>query len=51
MQRTVALSSTEAEYMALSEAKQEAVNLKIFLRELGEMTMDESVKIIDDIRA
>jgi hypothetical protein len=35
-QRTVALSSTEAEYMALSEATQEAVWLKAFVTELGE---------------
>jgi hypothetical protein len=37
-QRTVALSSTEAEYMALSEATQEAVWLKAFVTELGEDT-------------
>ena len=47
-QRSVALSSTEAEYMALSEATQEAVWLKVFLCELGEMTIDESVKIYKD---
>ena len=47
-QRSVALSSTEAEYMALSEATQEAVWLKVFLCELGEMTIDESVKIYED---
>ncbi|KAG2869783.1 hypothetical protein PC114_g27686 [Phytophthora cactorum] len=41
-QRTVALSSTEAEYMALSEATQEAVWLKVFLCELGEMANDEA---------
>ncbi|OWZ10693.1 Retrovirus-related pol Polyprotein [Phytophthora megakarya] len=43
-QRTVALSSTEAEYMALSEATQDAVWLKVFLCELGEMASDEAVK-------
>ncbi|OWY95693.1 Copia type Polyprotein, partial [Phytophthora megakarya] len=47
-QRTVALSSTEAEYMALSEATQEAVWLKVFLCELGEMASDEAVKIYED---
>ncbi|KAG6590645.1 RxLR effector candidate protein [Phytophthora cinnamomi] len=47
-QRTVALSSTEAEYMALSEATQEAVWLKVFLRELGEMASDEAIKIYED---
>ncbi|CEG46295.1 retrovirus-related gag-pol polyprotein [Plasmopara halstedii] len=36
-QRTVALSSTEVEYMALTEATQEAIWLKTFLCELGEM--------------
>ena len=44
-QRTVALSSTEAEYMALTEAIQEAVWLKAFLLELGKMKSDEAVKI------
>ncbi|TDH72289.1 hypothetical protein CCR75_003694 [Bremia lactucae] len=34
-QRIVALSSTEAEYMALSDATEEAVWLKIFLCEFG----------------
>ena len=47
-QRTVALSSTEAEYMALSEATQEAVWLKVFLCELGEMAKDEAFKIYED---
>ncbi|KAG2758651.1 hypothetical protein Pcac1_g29243 [Phytophthora cactorum] len=47
-QRTVALSSTEAEYMALSEATQEAAWLKVFLCELGEMANDEAVKIYED---
>ena len=47
-QRTVALSSTEAEYMALSEATQEAVWLKVFLCELGETSSDEAIKIYED---
>lgn len=34
-QRTVALSTTEAEYMALSECAKEAVYLQRFVRELG----------------
>ncbi|KAK2578606.1 hypothetical protein KPH14_001023 [Odynerus spinipes] len=34
-QRTVALSSTEAEYMALTEAAKEAIYLRRFLLELG----------------
>lgn len=34
-QRTVALSSTEAEYMALTEAAKQAAYLHGFLRELG----------------
>ena len=47
-QRTVALSSTEAEYRALSEATQEAVWLKAFLCELGEVSSDTAVKIYED---
>ena len=47
-QRTVALSSTEAEYMALSEATQEAIWLKTFLCELGEMTLNDAVKVYED---
>lgn len=47
-QRTVALSSTEAEYMALSEATQEAVWRKVFLSELGEMAEEEAGKIYED---
>uniref|UniRef100_A0AAV1TZV9 Uncharacterized protein n=1 Tax=Peronospora matthiolae TaxID=2874970 RepID=A0AAV1TZV9_9STRA len=47
-QRTVALSSTEAEYMVLSEATQEAVWLRVFLYELGEMTSNHAVKIFED---
>ena len=46
--RTVALSLTEAEYMALSEATKEAVWLKVFLGELGEMTSDEAIKMYED---
>uniref|UniRef100_A0AAV1T0V2 CCHC-type domain-containing protein n=1 Tax=Peronospora matthiolae TaxID=2874970 RepID=A0AAV1T0V2_9STRA len=47
-QSIVALSSTEAEYMALTEAVQEAIWLKAFLHELGEMNSDEAVKIYED---
>ena len=45
----MALSSTVAEYMALTEATQEAVWLKAFLCELNEMKNDEAVKIYEDI--
>lgn len=47
-QRTVALSSTEAEYMALSEAIQEAVWLKAFLCELGEVASDQALTVYED---
>uniref|UniRef100_A0AAV1UU28 Polyprotein n=1 Tax=Peronospora matthiolae TaxID=2874970 RepID=A0AAV1UU28_9STRA len=47
-QSTVALSSTEAEYMALTEAAQEAIWLKALLCELDEMRSDEAVKIYED---
>ena len=46
--RTLALSSTEAEYMALTEAAQEAIWLKAFLCELGEMKEEDPVKIFED---
>ena len=44
----VELSSTEAEYMALSQAAQESVWLKTFLCELGEMSKGDAVKIYED---
>ena len=44
----MALSSTEAEYMALTEAVQEAFWLKAFLCELGEMKSDKAVKAYED---
>uniref|UniRef100_A0AAV1TK73 Reverse transcriptase Ty1/copia-type domain-containing protein n=1 Tax=Peronospora matthiolae TaxID=2874970 RepID=A0AAV1TK73_9STRA len=47
-QRSVVLSSTEAEYMALSEATQEATCLKKFMRELGEELGDDALTIYDD---
>ncbi|KAF1328946.1 Gag-pol polyprotein, partial [Globisporangium splendens] len=47
-QRAVALSTTEAEYMALSEAIQEAVWLKAFVRELGEDAGDGAVTVYED---
>lgn len=46
-QPTTALSSTEAEYMALSEATKEAVYLQSFLLELG-MTAVQKVKLFSD---
>ncbi|CEG45462.1 FOG: Transposon-encoded proteins with TYA, reverse transcriptase, integrase domains in various combinations [Plasmopara halstedii] len=49
-QRTVAFSSTEAEYMALSEAAQEAVWLKMFLGVFGEMKQSDAVKIYEDFQ-
>ena len=47
-QRSVALSSTEAEYMALSEATQEAIWLKSFACELGELGKDDSILVFED---
>ncbi|TMW61094.1 hypothetical protein Poli38472_014555 [Pythium oligandrum] len=47
-QRTVALSSTEAEYMALSEATQEAVWLKSFMCELGEDSGNGALTVFED---
>lgn len=41
-QKTVALSSTEAEYMGISEAIKEAIHLRTFLKELG---LDDLSKI------
>lgn len=46
-QRTVALSSTEAEYMALSEAAKEAMHLRRFLLELGAVD-SEPVRLFND---
>ena len=50
-QRTVALSSTEAEYMALTEAAQEAIWLKAFLCELGEMKGNDPGRTLRTIKA
>jgi hypothetical protein len=47
-QRTIALSSTEAEYMGLTKAVQEAIWVKQFLVELGELNEDESIAIWKD---
>ena len=47
-QRTVALFSTEVEYMALSDATQEAVWLKAFMRELGEDLSVNALKVYED---
>src|SRR5207249_9529892 len=46
-QRTVALSSTEAEYMELTEATKDAIYLTRLLRELG-MEIDAPITIYND---
>ncbi|CAH0517400.1 unnamed protein product [Peronospora belbahrii] len=50
-QLTVALSPSEAEYMALSEAIQEAVWLKSFMCELGEVTGNDALTVMRTIKA
>lgn len=45
-QRTVALSSTEAEYMSISESSKEAINLKRFLVEI--LSLQGPVTIYND---
>ena len=47
-QRSVALSSTEAEYMALSEATPEAVCLESFMSKLGEEAGDNALIFYDE---
>ena len=44
----MALSSTKAESVALSEVMQEAVWLKVFMCEIGEIAKEKAVKIYDD---
>ena len=43
LQKSVALSTTEAEYMAISEAGKEMIWLKSFLEELGKKQADSSL--------
>jgi hypothetical protein len=47
-QRSVALSSTEAEYVALSFATQEAIWLKAFKFELGEHSEKDAIVVLED---
>lgn len=50
-QRTVALSTTEAEYMALSEAAKEAVHIQRFLLELGAIEVGPTKLFNDNVSA
>lgn len=50
-QRTVALSSTEAEYMSLTEASKEAIYLQDFLTELGLPREEKVIIFCDNIGA
>ncbi|KAH8415431.1 hypothetical protein KR222_010063, partial [Zaprionus bogoriensis] len=45
-QRTVALSTTEAEYMAIGDAAKEAIHLKLFLKEV--LGVSYTVTILND---
>lgn len=47
-QQTVAMSSSEAEYVALSTAASEGIWLKGILEDLGVMKADEPFKIFED---
>lgn len=47
-QQTVALSTTEAEYMVLSEAGKEALHLSRFLKELGHLNLSIIKLYIDN---
>ena len=50
-QKSVALSTMEAEYMALCEATKEALYLKQLFTEIGMMLPDEPVLIMEDNQA
>jgi Reverse transcriptase (RNA-dependent DNA polymerase)./Integrase core domain. len=50
-QRTVALSSTEAEYMGLAEAAKETIHLQTFLEELGFENLSNSMVLNDNMGA
>ena len=50
-QRTVAVSTTEAEYMALSDAAKEVLHLQAFLSELGVSEADKLVLFNDNFSA
>ena len=50
-QRTVALSSTEAEYMALTEAAEEAVYIQRLFKELGFNQLTDTTVLSDNCDA